>query len=494
MMDDLRLHGLIGGTTTTYWQPPSDWINIDNVVDGNINLLVSDTTLATYAFACTTDTGQYSINWGDGTTTLHDSATKAEHTYTVGTGQSCSRGYTTFKIVISPVGGNLLTFKVDFHSLAFQSQEHGILWCVCGATHLISLANAFYNTVGGYVACKKLEAFKCAYTMPAVTDVSYMFQSCYSLQSIDISGMTALTSAGYMLNGCYSLRSIDISGMTALTDASYMFYSCHSLQSIDISGMTALTSVTNMLNGCCSLQNVNIGNLLVLTSASYMFQNCYSLQSIDISGMTALTSASHMFDGCCSLQNVNIGNLLVLTSASYMFQNCYSLQSIDISGMTALTSAGYMLNGCYSLRSIDISGMTALTEASYMFQSCYSLQIVLSTNLGLNATLTNAYNCFSTEQLKNVSLPNAKLTAITVKGYSGKLNKLETLTYHVDSTFSGTSPQIDIRYNTLTAEQLNTIFTALPTLPGKFISITGCTGASTCDTSIATSKGWTVTT
>jgi len=51
----------------TSYSPPSDWINIDDCAVGNINLLVSDTSMATYAFNCTTSSGQYHVDWGDGT-------------------------------------------------------------------------------------------------------------------------------------------------------------------------------------------------------------------------------------------------------------------------------------------------------------------------------------------------------------------------------------------------------------------------------------------
>ena len=42
------------------------------------------------------------------------------------------------------------------------------------------------------------------------------------------------------------------------------------------------------------------------------------------------------------------------------------------------------------------------------------------------------------------------------------------------------------------ATELNNLFGDLPTLTGKTIRITGCSGANSCDTTIATNKGWTV--
>jgi len=61
------------------------------------------------------------------------------------------------------------------------------------------------------------------------------------------------------------------------------------------------------------------------------------------------------------------------------------------------------------------------------------------------------------------------------------------------STFTGSSPQINISYTSLNAAALDLLFGDLPTLTGKYINITGCPGASTCTRSIATAKGWSIT-
>ena len=44
----------------------------------------------------------------------------------------------------------------------------------------------------------------------------------------------------------------------------------------------------------------------------------------------------------------------------------------------------------------------------------------------------------------------------------------------------------------LDAAGLNALFNSLGTTTGRTITITGCPGAGTCDRTIATAKGWTV--
>jgi hypothetical protein len=45
----------------------------------------------------------------------------------------------------------------------------------------------------------------------------------------------------------------------------------------------------------------------------------------------------------------------------------------------------------------------------------------------------------------------------------------------------------------MSANALNEMFSILPTVTGQTVTITENYGASTCDTTIATSRGWTVT-
>ena len=529
-----------GSSPEPAYIPPEDWIDIDDCAPGNINLLVADVMLATYAFTCTTVSGQYTINWGDGTTLSYDSGTIAQHTYIVGTGQPCSRGYTTFKIVIS---GQLLSFKVVPHNLATNNQEFAVLGCCVNSSTITDLSYAFFNSTSPtlIVSCRLLEFFNII-GMTAVTNPSYMFYNCYSLQSVDISGMTQATDTSYMFGNCRTLKSVDISAMTAVTTASFMFNNCYSLQSIDVSAMTAVTTansmfancstlqsvdisgvvaitnangmfggciylqsadisgmtqaidVSNVFSGCRALQSVDISNMTLVTNASYMFANCSTLQSVDVSAMTAVTTASNMFANCSTLQSVDVSNMTAVTTANSMFSGCYTLQSVDVNNMTLVTNTGYMLNSCYALQSVDISNMTLVTNASYMFSNCYALQFIVATNFSSSASSVTFENAFiNCEQLKNINFPSAKVSKISAKGVSGKLDKLETIIFHPSSLFEGTSPQLDIQYNTLTAAQLDAIFTSLPAVTSKTVNITGCTGAAGCTRSIATAKGWTVT-
>ena len=389
-----------GYGTFNNWQPPSDWLSLDGCVLGNIELLVCDQELATYAFTVTTTAGNYVIKWGDGTTVGYASGATAQHTYAVGAGHPCSLGYTTFKITISPTSGALKTFTVAPHNLATNGQYHGILSAVFNTPSLTSLA--FYATG---LNCRQLQS--CIITNAALTTLTNMFSDCASLQSITLPPMPLLTTASSMFSGCYSLQSITLPPMPLLTTASSMFSGCYALQSLTLPPMPLLTTATYMFNACFSLQSITLPPMPLLTNATSMFQNCYALQSITLPPMPLLTTATSMFNSCYSL---------------------YTPTNLSLVGSSAASMQG-----------------------DGMFTSC--------------------------EQMTAISMPNTIVTVLNCAGTSGKPNKLATLAFSPSSTFAyATPPQLDISYCTLTAAQINTIFSSLPNNLAKTVNITGDTG------------------
>jgi len=131
-----------------------------------------------------------------------------------------------------------------------------------------------------------------------------------------------------------------------------------------------------------------------------------------------------------------------------------------------------------------------------MFYNCYSLRIINNLEyLGSQTSASDFTNFLRDAQAITGTLTIAsKLSRIGIYGQSGHNLKCTGIRLtNGTSTWTGSSPQIDVSYCSLDATALNTLFGDLPTLSGKTIKITGNPGASTCDTSIATSKGWTVT-
>jgi hypothetical protein len=131
-----------------------------------------------------------------------------------------------------------------------------------------------------------------------------------------------------------------------------------------------------------------------------------------------------------------------------------------------------------------------------MFAYCHSLKYINNIDYLGSISVACDFNGFAKdcEFLQTTITIASLISKIGIYGASGyKLKVTSIRLTNADSTFGGSSPQVNVSYTDLDATALNTLFGDLPTLTGKTIVIRGCTGAATCDTSIATGKGWTVT-
>ena len=131
-------------------------------------------------------------------------------------------------------------------------------------------------------------------------------------------------------------------------------------------------------------------------------------------------------------------NTSAVTNATYLFNYCTSLTRLpDILDFSHVTNATYLFNNCTSLTRLpDILDFSQVTNAPYLFSYCTSLTRLPATGLKVSSTVQR-----------------------TAMGFAA----------------------------------LNNFFEGLGTAnAGATINITECPGRTSCDTSIATSKGWTV--
>lgn len=435
------------------WTLPADWQDITSTVTNEVKLLVADTNL-TYAFSVVTNSGTWSVDWGDGTSTTGiTSNTVAQHTYTRGAGVACSRGYTTFVISIKSDTGNVTQFYVKKHNKLTVRQQHDILWAnISKLTNLTTCAYMFYDATGNDVFCTQLESVILPTTWGGVTNCSNMFYGCYSLREIILP-----------------------STWGSVTTLSNMFASCYALESILLP--TTWGSVTNLLNMFyyAGLKNIQLpiswGNVV---STSYFLGGTYIKNVILPSSWGNVTNCSFMFYNCSLLSTITLpdswGNN---TSNSLMFSNNVSLSNISLP----------TYNG-------------NISDCNNMFLNCPTLQY----NEGMQylGSLTQQCNFtdtfVSTQNIEGVLSFNSLMSKFRYAGTVGNLNLITGIRLtNPGSLFAGTSPQIDVSYNNLNAAAIAALFNDLPTLTGKTIRITGCTGAAdTSNDAIATGKGWTI--
>ena len=216
--------------------------------------------------------------------------------------------------------------------------------------------------------CKALETISNLENLNTtkVTDMSYMFNGCQNLSSLDLSyfNTTNVTNMTHMFEGCKALTSLDLTNFNTekVTDMACMFYNCQNLSSLDLSYYFNTTNVTNMI---------------------HMFFNCQNLSSLDLSyfNTTNVTDMYSMFKGCSALTSLDLTkfNTAKVTDMSGMFYDCKKLSSLDLSkfNTTIVKDMSYMFKNCSALTTIYVSDKFVtgqVTSGSNMFIGCENLK------------------------------------------------------------------------------------------------------------------------
>lgn len=226
-----------------------------------------------------------------------------------------------------------------------------------------------------------------------VTDMSWMFNDCTVLQSLDVSHFDTknATTMYCMFLNCSSLTSLDVSHFDTrkVTDMGWMFCADSLLTSLDVS-------------------HFNTENVTRMTS---MFWWCKSLTTLDVSHFDTknVTSMGWMFNGCEMLENLDVSNFNTanVTEMTNMFWGCRKVKTLDTSGFDTrnVTNMGWMFCACNSLKDVDVSKFNTenVTDMQGMFAECYSLES-LDVSGFVTDNVTNMQGMFGRTILRSLDL------------------------------------------------------------------------------------------
>ena len=146
-------------------------------------------------------------------------------------------------------------------------------------------------------------------------DMSFMFQGCSGLTSLNLSGWNTsnVLSMYGTFYGCSGLTSLNLSGWNTskLTYMVNMFVFCGSLTSLDVSNFNTsnVTEMSGMFGGCSGLTSLDLSgwDTSKVTGMSSMFTLCTNLETLDLSGWDIrITDMSSMFEGCANLKTIRM--------------------------------------------------------------------------------------------------------------------------------------------------------------------------------------------
>lgn len=153
-----------------------------------------------------------------------------------------------------------------------------------------NIANYMFNGNSDNKSIRNIKSIKFSKNIDTsnVTDMNYMFNACYTLTDLDISGFNTsnVTNMNYMFSYCSSLTELDLSNFDTsdVTSMYWMFEGCKSLTSIDLSNFDT-SNVINMRGvfyNCTSLSSLNLTSFDThnVTDMIEMFRDCKVLKTI----------------------------------------------------------------------------------------------------------------------------------------------------------------------------------------------------------------------
>ena len=383
-------------TQSDDWVRPSDWPVITDTPN-EIWALVNDQGAATVSFT-SVFTGTAFVDWGDGSGPVSiTSGVAFTKSYTPGTGATCSRGYTTFKVRV--YGATTFTSLRPTFAVGTAGNgsylsgvySTGLLEIYYGDGVNIGTAGGYFNSTSGTVNFQQLEYAKFPSVVNSALQMNSMFAGCKSLQRVILPDMgpSASTSFSSAFSGCSSLKSITMPSSGPISSLSSAFSGCSDLKSVIFASASTSTILSNTggldsaFANCYNLVSVDLPAITTATNLSSTFINCYNLRYFRTYGSPSGQSvaAASMFQECRSLEQAIFPNPASAStfSAASMFQVCSSLKNIVFPDKILFSSMAQMFQACYTIQRAEFqaTSMPALTSMSNMFINCFNLVSVI---------------------------------------------------------------------------------------------------------------------
>ena len=224
------------------------------------------------------------------------------------------------------------------------------------------------------------------------TSLYYFFANLTKLETItglEYLNTEKVTDMSYMFDRCLSLTSLDVTHFNTanVTNMRNMFSSCSALTSLDVTHFNTanVTNMCEMFSICSALLSLDVTNFNTakVTNMSYMFSSCVALTSLDVRNFNTanVTNMTRMFIGCSALLSLDVRNFNTanVTDMSYMFANCLALTSLYLTNFNTekVTNMEKMFSSCKALTTIYASSKfvtTQVSNSSGMFYNCEKLK------------------------------------------------------------------------------------------------------------------------
>lgn len=222
---------------------------------------------------------------------------------------------------------------------------------------------------------------------------------------------------------------------------------------------------------------------------SYMFYNCYPLKEVPLYDTSNVTNMSYMFCGCQALTSVPLFDTSKVTSMNSMFSDCQVLTSVPLFDTSNVTNMFGMFAGTDIIRMPQFD-TSKVTNMNSMISNCRYLTEIPLLDAGSISQMSMC-RIFDTSSDSSISVVAESLKHL---GGFKDLGKQQSVFYINDSGFLSSMPNLT-RQSLLNV--INNLYDRASAGYG-ILSIKFNTNHLSLltdnDITIATSKGWTITT
>ena len=366
-----------------------------------------------------------------------------------------------------------------------------------------------------------------------VTDFSYMFENCRLMRTAPMMDLSKATTVTSMFSTCHNLVNVPAYDTRNVTNFSAMFASCKSLKNIPNFNTSKGTNFQSTFDNKNSLEQHPKWDFSNGTNFYGLFTECWNLRSINMYIPNA-TTTNRFANGCQGLETVTITDMGKSLDSQYMFQSAHAMRTVNLSNtgsvtnwtwafaynyglaaapeldMRNATTIDAMFYGCSGLRYIPLYNTANVTGFTSVFYNNYNLTAVPAFNTK-NVTAINSVfyqcnalkdipasfdlaNCLTFNEMFYGCISLTKAPAIVMSKATDATGMFSYCNSLGDATnLSNVRASIGFYANSMSANNLNRLYTNLPTRSGVTIDVTGNYGTTLDTPSIATSKGWTVT-
>lgn len=374
------------------WIRPADWRPLPNVRPGEQKMVgLSAVFPFDDNFCVLAAEGDYVVDWGDGSAPeTYKSGATAEHNFNHAScgGAPCNRGYKTVVVTVTPQPGAKLT-RLDLNKPHLEEWRSNWLDLTISSKELTSLVIGWRNPC-----------------------VSHRI-----LEQVTIKEQK-------------------------LTDTSYLFNICTSLQSVPLFDTSRVTTMAAMFWGAMKLRTIPHFNTRNVTSTADMFRECYGLEVVPKLDTSKVTSMACMFRYAISLRAVPSFDTSACTNMTMLFQYCWNLRKAPELDTSKVTNMRWMFQNCYLLKTIPAYDTSNVTDFRSMFSGAQSLLVLPKLNVGNGADFSQTFNgCEQLAQnlmhgaVQSLDLSNQSLSAGDLNRIYANLGRVEGKTIDVTGNY-----------------------------------------------------------